>query len=524
VRILVVDDDRLGRLLLADRLRSAGHEVTAAASVAEGRQHLAGADVVICDMVMPGEPGLTLLAEANDGDRAVVMVTGKGSATHDDQLEAMRRGAYDVLHKGDGEAMILAAVARAAERVRLGRENRELLERQAVRARELAGENERLEREVESRAGMIARAKAEWEQTFDAIRDPIVVLDVGMRVVRANRAYAERAHADIRRVPGTRCHETLFHRSDPCPGCPVGSLTGEGVGCSDLGDGGRTLRAHAFAASAGRCAHVVHYRDITDQRILEARLAESSRLAAVGKLAGGVAHEVNNPMAFIAANVRSVRETLEDVKSFLQGGAGDREELRILVEDATAALDEAGVGVERVRKIVQGLKAFADDRALVAHPIALADSLDRALRRSQPRPGMLISWTGRAGRRAMGDPGRLDEAFVEIVKNALQACEGRAGASIRLRTWEDDGRICAEVADDGPGMPAEVVARIFEPFYTTHDIGGGTGMGLTIAHGVVRQLGGDIRVESEVGRGTRVVVRLPAASEGAEGRTAEASA
>lgn len=524
MRVLVVDDDRLGRTILAERLRGAGYEVIEAGSVAEARLLLSGTDLVICDMVMPGEPGLALLAEANDGDRAILMVTGAGSATHDDQLEAMRRGAYDVLHKGHGEELLLATVSRASERVRLGRENRELLARQAARAAELAGENERLEREVESRAGMIARAKAEWEQTFDAIRDPIVVLDAGMRVVRANRAYAERAGVDIRKVPGTRCHESLFQRPDPCPGCPVGSLTGEGVGCSDLGHGGRTLRAHAFAANTGRCAHVVHYRDITDQRLLETRLAESSRLAAVGKLAGGVAHEVNNPMAFIAANVRAVRETLDDVKAFLEGERGDSEELRILVEDSTAALDEAGVGVERVRKIVQGLKAFADDRAIVAHPIALADSLDRAVRRAQPRPGLLISWTGRAARRAMGDPGRLDEAFVEIVKNALQACESRAGASIRLRTWEDDGRICAEVGDDGPGMPAEVVARIFEPFYTTHDIGGGTGMGLTIAHGVVRQLGGEIRVESEPGKGTRVVVTLPAAAEGAASHSAEASA
>jgi two-component system NtrC family sensor kinase len=118
-------------------------------------------------------------------------------------------------------------------------------------------------------------------------------------------------------------------------------------------------------------------------------------------------------------------------------------------------------------------------------------------------------WVARTHRAALADPLRLDEALREIVKNALQA--SRPGGRVVLSTFVEGARIGIEVADEGTGMPEDVRRRACEPFFTTRPLGQGIGLGLTIAYGTVRQMGGEIRVHSDVGRGTRVQALLPAA-------------
>jgi signal transduction histidine kinase len=458
-------------------------------------------------MVLPGHPGLALLPEAERLEVAAIMVTGaKG---HDEQMEAMRRGAYDVLPKPVHPGRLLMAVTRAADRVRLARQNRELLQAVEARAAGLELEGKRLAAEVERRAGLIARGKQEWERTFDAIREPIALLGPDLRVLRGNRSFAAWAGLAVTEIPGRACHEALFALPRPCRGCPLEAASADPADAT-LEIGPRAIRVGVFPLH-GHGTHAVVHEDVTEARRLSRRLQDAERLASVAKLAAGVAHEINNPLGFVAANLCSVRETCAALLAGDQAlNLGEATHGRLA--DALAALDQSVAGAERMKAIVQALQVLAAERPSGVRSVDAAECLERAVRQARsaldPFPEVADVWVRRTERPALADPLRLDRALRELVKNALQASP--PGGRLTLATFEERGRVGIEVADDGPGMPEDVRRRACEPFFTTRPLGTGVGLGLTIAYGIVRQMGGEIRVDSEAGRGTRVQALLPA--------------
>ncbi len=241
-------------------------------------------------------------------------------------------------------------------------------------------------------------------------------------------------------------------------------------------------------------------RDVRDRLRAEA----TERLASLGTLAAGVAHEINNPLAYVLANLSFVAESLE---SPAFGEVGD-EERRALVE--------AIHGAERVRDVVRSLRAYS--RAGDGPParVDVAAELRGALR----LVGNTIQHRARVVEEIGSAPpvlsrgNELGQVFVNLLVNAGQAARADApgGAAIVVRCFTaPDGRAAVEVSDNGAGIPAELQGRIFEPFFTTKAVGEGTGLGLSICHGIVTRLGGTIGFESEPGTGTRFTVLLPAA-------------
>jgi len=219
----------------------------------------------------------------------------------------------------------------------------------------------------------------------------------------------------------------------------------------------------------------------------------------VGTLAAGVAHEINNPLAFILGNVDyAVRELREPHPE---------------VGEVLTALEEARIGGTRVRDIVRDQKLFA--RA----PVVENGSTDveALLERSISMAANEIRYRAKLVRRyggvphALGSETRLGQVFLNLLINAAQAIpEGNVeGNEIRVSTQVASGWVEIEVSDTGKGIPAEVRDRIFEPFFTTKPVGVGTGLGLSICHGIVRSVGGEITVESAPGKGTTFRVRLP---------------
>jgi len=245
--------------------------------------------------------------------------------------------------------------------------------------------------------------------------------------------------------------------------------------------------------------------DITERRELQARLLLADRMASVGTLAAGVAHEINNPLAYVIANVDIAAQEL-------------RKRATPQLMRALDVLAEAKDGAERVRRIVGDLKTFSRADDAVRERVDLRDVVDSSINLAMNE----IRHRARLVRelnevpRVDANAGRLGQVVVNLLVNAAQAIpEGEANKNeIRVRTRTDgSGRAVLEVEDTGPGMPPDIRARIFDPFYTTKPVGEGTGLGLTICHGIIAALGGSIEVESDVGTGALFRVVLPPARE-----------
>ena len=249
-------------------------------------------------------------------------------------------------------------------------------------------------------------------------------------------------------------------------------------------------------------------QDLTEKKRLEAQLALADRMASIGTLASGVAHEINNPLAYLMLNLELISDQLRH-RAFVEP-AGQLREMLALVDDARG-------GAERVRKIVRGLKAFA--RVDTPHRVHLdvEAALEVAINMTANEirhHARLVKSYGRTPRVA-ADEARLGQVFINLLVNAAQSIpEGSAAENeIRLATRTDaEGRAVIEIRDTGSGIPPHLLQRVFDPFFTTKEIGMGTGLGLSISHEIVASLGGLIEVESEVGKGTCFRIVLPASS------------
>ncbi|MGO8969168.1 MAG: PAS domain S-box protein [Myxococcaceae bacterium] len=269
-------------------------------------------------------------------------------------------------------------------------------------------------------------------------------------------------------------------------------------------------------------ASLAVHRDIAERRAMQAQLMVASRMASVGTLAAGMAHEINNPLAFINANLVWLRDALEAQRAAL--GDSSFQELDTVVS-------EARTGIERIGNIVRDLKAFSrvetdeaaapvDVRKVLSFAAKMADKelrqRARVVSELEDVPAVL------------GSEGRLGQVFLNLLLNAAQAIPDGAATSneIRIRCLHRDRTVVVEVSDTGRGIPEELQARIFDPFFTTKPVGEGTGLGLAVCHGIVRGLGGEISVRSEVGRGSTFSVLLPTqVSAGASsGRSGQAEA
>jgi PAS domain S-box-containing protein len=245
-------------------------------------------------------------------------------------------------------------------------------------------------------------------------------------------------------------------------------------------------------------------RDITEHRRLQAQLLLADRMASVGTLAAGVAHEINNPLAYVLANVAYALEEMRESR--------DAE----LFSDAIAALEEARDGAGRMREIVRDLKTFSrsDDetRGLIEVDRVLQSAVNMV--RNEIKHRARLSAVFGPTPRVEGNDSRLAQVFVNLLVNASQAIpEGDANSNqiaVSTRTGPD-GRAIIEIRDSGAGIPKVILGRIFDPFFTTKPVGEGTGLGLAICHNIVSAMGGQIEVESEIGKGSLFRILLPSA-------------
>ncbi|HEV8548545.1 MAG TPA: response regulator [Polyangiaceae bacterium] len=262
---------------------------------------------------------------------------------------------------------------------------------------------------------------------------------------------------------------------------------------------------------------VIVFRDVSEARRMRERVALSDRMASLGTLAAGVAHEINNPLTYVLGNASVVYRDLERVRLAVRQRREPAGTLLEMVEERTHAMAEALLeiqdGAERIRGIVVDLRSFSRPESAGAAG-DVRGALEWALRVTEPEIVARARLVKNIGElplvRASGAP--LGQVFVNLLLNAAQALDERQGAEqlVEVTTGVDAGsHVFVDVRDTGVGMAPAVQKRIFEPFFTTKPVGKGTGLGLSICHGIVTAAGGRIEVESKPGVGSRFRVLLP---------------
>ena len=269
-----------------------------------------------------------------------------------------------------------------------------------------------------------------------------------------------------------------------------------------------------MAASQQR--RIAHLSQLNEQlEAAQAQLLQSEKMASIGQLAAGVAHEINNPVGYVTSNLGTlggyVEELLAAVASLRDGKpVPEHTDLAYLADDIPDLMAETREGLERVKKIVQDLKDFS--RVDTSDEVEWADLLAglestlnivhneikykaTVVRELQPLPDVPCR------------PSQINQVFMNLLVNAAQAIPERG--SITLRSGHDEDQVWIEVGDDGCGMTEQVCRRIFEPFFTTKPVGKGTGLGLSLSYSIVRKHGGRIDVQSRPGSGTTFRVSLP---------------
>ena len=251
---------------------------------------------------------------------------------------------------------------------------------------------------------------------------------------------------------------------------------------------------------------VIVVRDLREVADLRRQLLISARLAAVGELAAGIAHEINNPLAFVRSNLSQLDAIWKELR-LLPASAEHAELLR----DVDALFEESIEGVDRAAEIVRSVRSFAhagsaSRESTDLRPL-LEDVLHVASGQLRSRVNVLREYDDELPR-VVCAPQQLRQVFLNLVINAAQAVD--AGGTVLVATRRDGDHVIVSVADDGCGIPPDLIDRIFDPFFTTKPVGVGTGLGLGIAHQIVTSHGGEIQVESTPGTGTVFRVRLPA--------------
>ena len=362
-------------------------------------------------------------------------------------------------------------------------------------------------------AQLIARSDASFRAVIESMADLVAVYRdrrlvyinaAGLRLFGLEGSGESRADADL----WTRVHPEDQPRSLERLG-QDGTL-GEMIELRlRAGDGSwRDCEVSALKAEfSGAPAVVLEGRDITERKRLQEKLLVSDRMASLGTLAAGIAHEINNPLTYVMGNLEMLSDAL----------SGDGWPPEGTIDELRQAIADSNDGAERVRKIVKGLRSFTRTENAKVVPIDLTQVIEQAVKMTanelrhhaqlvrdlDPAPVMIA------------DDGRLTQVFINLIMNAVHAIPPghRDDNTITLRTRADDeGGAIVEVKDTGAGIPAEVLQRVFDPFFTTKDVGVGSGLGLSICHGIVTGLGGQISIESTVGVGTTVRVVVPVGS------------
>ncbi len=377
---------------------------------------------------------------------------------------------------------------------------------------------EEVEELVSRYTGDLTYANAELETLATALRhagEAVEISDPDGRYMFVNPAFEVLTGYRASEALGRRAADLLGTEDRPQllaqPQKADGEKIFRGTSFGYRKDGTRFEQEVTFAAVStedGILKYIVGIRrDVTELHRTQEALRVRDRLASVGTLAAGVAHEINNPLTYVIANLSYALTVMEELKQENRFGPD--------LKDFEEALIEAQDGAERVKSIVRDLKTFARSDTDSIGVLDVNSVLESSLKMvaNEIRHAARLSLELDNVPAVLGNESKLGQVFINLLVNAVQALpEGKALSNeISIRTKSEEDGVTITVADSGCGMSEETASRAFDPFYTTKKVGVGTGLGLCICHNIVNSMGGDIRIESRLNKGTTVMVRLPSA-------------
>ena len=386
----------------------------------------------------------------------------------------------------------------------------------------------------------VKSGKREWEETLDSLKDFVILTDTEHRVRRCNRllcdmtgkAYDEVLAQDWRDLVADAGFEVITFTG----------VSGELVHPESRRYYGLNIYKITDPDSQEIAGYVVSLNDTTEIRSMTEELQRKSRelseaqraiyqqekLASIGQLAAGVAHEINNPMGFISSNLSTLGKYIDKLNLFEtaiigiveSGGNAEmaaniaelRKKMKIdfVLGDVNGLLEESRDGAERVRRIVQDLKSFSHVDETECKPSSINDCLSSTLNMARNE----IKYVAAVEIEFDPDlplltchPQQLNQVFMNLLVNAAHAIEGHG--VIRIKTFREGEDIVIQISDTGKGIAPEHLNRVFEPFFTTKEVGKGTGLGLSISYDIIKKHGGTIGVESRIGGGSTFTIRLP---------------
>ena len=475
-------------------------------------------DVVVADGSASGPCDAVLACLAGEGPPVVVTAPG---ACPEEALEWFRRGAADCVTARDDfdEALLLSVMEQLRRRwASRARDEAERRIRDLERYTDHIIQNMNSALLVVGNDGRVSSSNPPAERILGAAAERLRGRPVA-------DWFTERDNVVVRTLEqGVR-----FRGAESAVTRPDGTVVPIGISCAPIFDSdGRKLGA------------VATFQDLTEMHQLQRQVLQSEKMASIGQLAAGVAHEINNPMGFIHANLSQMADYLSDLrrawtkveelqKAVSRGDLAEIErasdrlqtlaeeaDVGFLLSDLSTAIRESQEGSERIRHIVHDLRDFSHQDTGERVPADVNQALESTTNIVWPMMKHLVVLEKEYEDLPAIEcfPMQLKQVFMNLLVNAYQAIEARVGGEggtgrIRIRTRRGDGSVEIAVSDTGVGIAPEHVARIFDPFFTTKGVGSGTGLGLSTSYGIVQRHGGTIRVDSVPGEGTTFRVTLP---------------
>jgi two-component system NtrC family sensor kinase len=539
--VLIVDDEPQQRKMLSAIAAELGHNADSAADADECLKKipLITPDVILVDVFLAGSSGIELCSrlKSDENTRHIPVICITGSDSKEIRLKCLDAGANDFISKPIDPHELMVKM-------------RNLIQLKYF-------EDCKIENKLLSKTfNLVERAKREWEESMDCINDVVIVVNTPGFIIRCNRMLQTLTNLPVNKLVGRKWQQALldggfpantefgestevFHESGKWFECSLYSIDNNFnplapstvVMLNDITESKRITQELLASQQMLKTKNRELDEANRDIKAKQSQLLQQEKMASIGQLAAGIAHEINNPMSFILGNINALKAYTQKIRGYITAqsdmiqelnkkcGSQDKQDslqklntdlkLDFILSDLDNLIRESLEGADRIKRIVQDLKTFsrtdetefnmADINAGIESTLNIAWNELKYKATVAKEYGVIPATKCYAG--------QLNQVFLNLLVNAANAIE--TTGEIRIKTWANAGRIYVSISDNGCGIPVEIQTKIFEPFFTTKEVGKGPGLGLSIAYDIIRMHKGDIKVESAPGKGTTFTISIP---------------